>query len=217
VTRALALAIGLGIAISGAGAQTHVTAITRATVLDGRGSAPRANTTVIVADGAIRSVQSDGHVPASADVIDAHGGDLLPGFIDMHAHLMFPQCAPGPDGSIFDRAVSERMLSALLDFGITTVRSPATPTVAGLHQEFELLADAGVPARDILQMTGNNAALALRQADIGAIEAGRRADLVLLNASPLANIRNTRRIVWVMKQGALVSRGAESLKGEGRR
>ena len=61
-----------------------------------------------------------------------------PGFIDMHAHLMVPRCAPGPDGTAFDRAVSERMLSVLLDFGITSVRSPATPTIAGLHLRDDL-------------------------------------------------------------------------------
>jgi imidazolonepropionase-like amidohydrolase len=79
--------------------------------------------------------------PADAHVIDARGGYLVPGFIDMHdmhAHLMLPRCAPGPDGSPFDRDVSERMLSALLDFGITAVCSPATPTVAGLRLRDDL-------------------------------------------------------------------------------
>ena len=109
------------------------TVVSRVTVLDGTGSAAIRNATVVITNGNIVSVRT-GHesLPAGAQALDGHGGYLLPGFIDMHAHLLFPRCAPGPDGSVFDRPVSERMLAALLDFGITTVRSPATPTVSGL-------------------------------------------------------------------------------------
>ena len=71
-------------------------------------------------------------------IVDGHDGYLAPGFIDMHAHLMVPRCAPLADGSRFDRAVSERMLSTLLDFGITTIRSPATPTIEGLRLRDDL-------------------------------------------------------------------------------
>jgi imidazolonepropionase-like amidohydrolase len=93
----------------------------------------------LVTNGSITAVGGPGaNKPADAHVIDARGGYLVPGFIDMHAHLLFPRCAPGPDGSPFDRDVSERMLSVLLDFGITTVRSPATPTVAGLRVRDDL-------------------------------------------------------------------------------
>jgi imidazolonepropionase-like amidohydrolase len=77
----------------------------------------------------------------------------------------------------------------------------------GLHQEFELLRDAGLTATEILKMTGERAARALRRSDIGVIEAGRRADLVLLDADPSRDIRHTRRIVWVMQQGTIVSGG----------
>ena len=41
----------------------------------------------------------------------------------------------------------------------------------------------------------------------GAIETGRRADLVLLTANPLDDIRNTRRIAWTMQGGEIVSHG----------
>ena len=37
--------------------------------------------------------------------------------------------------------------------------------------------------------------------EIGALAPGYRADLLVLDASPLASIRNTRRIVWVIKGG----------------
>lgn len=79
-----------------------------------------------------------------------------------------------------------------------------------LHQEFELLADAGIPNAAILAMTGANAAEALATGEIGIIETGRRADLVLLSRNPLEDIRNTRSISWVMQSGEIVSRGANS-------
>jgi imidazolonepropionase-like amidohydrolase len=458
--RSLCATGAAALAVVGAVAQTPPVAITHVTVLDGRGGPPRRDSTVIVADGMIAAVQT-GPAPRAAAIIDGHNGYLAPGFIDMHAHLLFPRCAPLTDGSVFDRAVSERMLSTLLEFGITTVRSPATPTLEGLrlrddlnggrvrgpramasaelindpsltdqqlrqyvrgalsskpdyfkvyarlsppqvaavieeahahsipvighlgqtswlegarlgidylthavdwsakmlaetkrddyaaavrtrgairaridwlemldlqwpsvremigeiarrgipidptlvaydtkfaapgggryranryagvvpemlsdwiactrmtedwtgddyrrwnaayprmqalvrlmqdggvllttgtdvtnpwvipgeslHQEFELLRDAGLTPSEILRMTGENAARALRRSDVGVIEVGRRADLVLLDADPSRDIRNTRRIAWVMKQGAIVSKGPAGLQAEGQR
>jgi imidazolonepropionase-like amidohydrolase len=451
----LCATIAAALALVGAVAQPPSVVITRVTVLDGRGGPPRPNSTVIVTDGIITGIRS-GADRRSGVTVDGHNGYLVPGFIDMHAHLMFPRCSPLANGSRFDRDVSERMLSTLLDFGITTVRSPATPTIEGLrlrddlnagrvrgpramasaelindpslteqqlrryvrdaisskpdyfkvyarlrppqvaavideahahaipvighlgetswlegaqlgidylthivdwsektlpkprraayasavrergairaridwlesldleappvqnmireiarrgisidptlvaydtkfaapdggryrtnryagvvpemlsdwiactritedwtdddyrrwneaypkmqalvrllrdrgvllttgtdvtnpwvipgeslHQEFELLRDAGLTPREILRITGETAARALRRSDVGVIEAGRRADLVLLDADPAGDIRNTRRIAWVMKQGEIVSNGPAGSK-----
>jgi imidazolonepropionase-like amidohydrolase len=79
----------------------------------------------------------------------------------------------------------------------------------GLHQEFELLVEAGLSPSMVLRMTGENSSLALKDKHVGIVETGRRADLVLLRASPLADIRNTRSIEWVMQGGRLISRGPE--------
>ena len=133
MTRAtLCATIAAGLAAAAAPAKSSSVAITHVTVIDGRGSPPRPNSTVIVTDGTITAVHT-GPVPRSGAIVDGRNGYLVPGFIDMHAHLMCPRCSPLADGSLFDRPVSERMLSTLLDFGVTTVRSPATPTVEGLR------------------------------------------------------------------------------------
>jgi imidazolonepropionase-like amidohydrolase len=89
----------------------------------------------------------------------------------------------------------------------TDLTNPWVIPGESLHQEFELLVAAGLSPSEVLKMTGENAARALRSNDIGLIEAGRLADLVLLAANPLDNIGNTRSIRWVMKAGAQVSNG----------
>jgi imidazolonepropionase-like amidohydrolase len=89
----------------------------------------------------------------------------------------------------------------------TDLTNPWVIPGESLHQEFELLVAAGLSPSDVLKMTGENAARALRSDDVGLIEAGRTADLVLLTRDPLSGIANTRTIQWVMKAGELVSRG----------
>ncbi len=103
-------------------------------ILDGRGAPALADARVVIQGGRIaRITKSREALPPGATVVDGAGGYLLPGFIDMHAHLLFPRCDADSQGAPrFDRALSERVLSRLLDFGITTVRSPATPTIEGL-------------------------------------------------------------------------------------
>ncbi len=76
-----------------------------------------------------------------------------------------------------------------------------TPGVS-VHRELELLSQAGIPAIDVLTIATRNAAAAVdRLDDFGTLEAGKRADVVVLAADPLADIRNTRAIDWVIKDG----------------
>ena len=66
-----------------------VVAITGATIIDGTGETSIENGCVIVTDGIISAVgkKADIQIPANAQVIDARGLTLLPGFIDSHFHL----------------------------------------------------------------------------------------------------------------------------------
>lgn len=71
-----------------------------------------------------------------------------------------------------------------------------------VHQELQNLVAAGLTPYAALQTATVNAARFLNQLDeTGTIAVGKRADLLLLNANPLADIRNTHQIAGVMVQG----------------
>jgi imidazolonepropionase-like amidohydrolase len=75
------------------------------------------------------------------------------------------------------------------------------------HRELELLVEAGLSPVDVITAATHNGALALRKLDeLGTIEAGKRADLLLLNANPLEDVRNFRKIDQLMLDGEWVDR-----------
>ena len=75
-----------------------------------------------------------------------------------------------------------------------------------LHEELELLVQAGLTPMEALQAATLNAGKYLGLQDTGTIEKGKRADLVLLDANPLADIKNTRKIQSVVLAGRYLSR-----------
>jgi imidazolonepropionase-like amidohydrolase/Tol biopolymer transport system component len=79
----------------------------------------------------------------------------------------------------------------------------------GVHMELEKLVESGLtPAEAIHAGTGAAARVLGAEKDLGTIEVGKWADLVILDADPLKDIRNTRRIWQVMQYGRLVDRPA---------
>jgi imidazolonepropionase-like amidohydrolase len=71
-----------------------------------------------------------------------------------------------------------------------------------LHRELEMMTAAGLRPMDVLVAATRNAAVVMgKPGDVGTLEKGKYADLVILDADPLADIRNTRRIFKVMKGG----------------
>jgi imidazolonepropionase-like amidohydrolase len=72
------------------------------------------------------------------------------------------------------------------------------------HREMELLVRAGLAPEDALLAATRNGALLIGADSIGTIAPGRVADLVVLGADPLTNIRNTKSIERVMVRGVLV-------------
>lgn len=73
-----------------------------------------------------------------------------------------------------------------------------------LFRELELMHAAGMDAHDVLiSATLNGAALLGREDRAGSVEAGKIADLVLLNSDPLADIGNVEDIAFVVKNGSV--------------
>jgi imidazolonepropionase-like amidohydrolase len=78
-----------------------------------------------------------------------------------------------------------------------------------IHDELALLVDAGLTPLAALQAATRNPAQFMGQFDRrGTIEAGKIADLVLLDADPLADIHNTRAVRAVVLSGKLYRREA---------
>jgi imidazolonepropionase-like amidohydrolase len=75
-----------------------------------------------------------------------------------------------------------------------------------LHDELALLVESGLPPRAALLAATVNPARFLGFKDLGTIEPGKTADLVLLDADPLADIRNTQKIAAVVLHGRLMEK-----------
>lgn len=90
----------------------------------------------------------------------------------------------------------------------TDAPNPGTAHGVSLHRELELLVKAGLTPTQALAAATAAPAAALRLPDRGAIAPGLRADLVLVEGDPTADILATRAIVAVWKLGVPVDREA---------
>ncbi|MCZ6769652.1 MAG: amidohydrolase family protein, partial [Acidobacteria bacterium] len=77
-----------------------------------------------------------------------------------------------------------------------------------VHQEMELFVQAGSSPMEALQAaTLNNARVLNKQRDLGTLEPGKYADLVILDADPLEDITHTQEIHLVIKDGLVLDPG----------
>ncbi len=84
----------------------------------------------------------------------------------------------------------------------------ATPGL-GLHQELQILVeDVGLsPGEALLTVTKHPAELFRVDGELGSVETGKLADLIIVRKNPLLDVRNTRTIEMVLKEGELVDIG----------
>ena len=76
----------------------------------------------------------------------------------------------------------------------------------GPHEEMADMVAAGMTPAQVIVAATRNSAEFLRLADTGTLQAGKSADFIVLDANPLDNITNTRRISQVVLRGAPVDR-----------
>jgi imidazolonepropionase-like amidohydrolase len=98
-------------------------------------------------------------------------------------------------------------MMALLQAGVPLVAgvdAPLVPYGAALHTELAAYVESGLTPFQALQTaTVNTAALLNAQNDLGTIEPGKLADLVVVEGNPLVAIRDTMRVKKVIKNGEL--------------
>jgi imidazolonepropionase-like amidohydrolase len=95
-------------------------------------------------------------------------------------------------------------LGPLRAAGVEILAGSGTGEPAALHRELELLVQAGLTPLEAIRTATRAAAEFMGVEDrVGSIRPGQEADLVLLDADPLKDIRNTRRISAVVVRGRL--------------
>lgn len=102
-----------------------------------------------------------------------------------------------------------RTLPELHREGVGILAGTDVPAGFTLHEELALYVESGLTPLETLRTATLNPARYLEATDsLGTVEAGKLADLVLLEANPLEDIRNTQRIQAVVLKGRLFDREA---------
>ncbi len=154
--------------------------------------------------------------------LDVNSLRQVPGFAYVHPYDLPSWFAFNRYGA---RNTPERVASlrAMVAFNARLVRAfhaaglpvyPGTDSmisgmIAGfsLHDELEALAEAGIPDETLLLAATRGASEWLRTSpERGTIEVGKRAELLLLDADPVASVANTRRIADVFTGGRRLRR-----------
>jgi hypothetical protein len=129
--------------------------------------------------------------------------------------MSMPANIPDSVGAISRRIFAKRveLVGAMHRAGIpllTGTDAPGKNAIAGfsLHDELAFFVQGGIPPMDALRAATWEPARYLNALDsLGTVQAGKLADLVLLDANPLENILNTRRIAAVIWNGRVIDAG----------
>lgn len=211
---------GLVFTLAGCGpSNPTVKALIGGTLIDGSGSAALPDAVVVVNGNDVQAVgtRETVAIPPDAKPISVSGKFIVPGLVDVRAAL------PA------DAATAAPLLRALLKAGITSIGvadggpalRDASPRTLPVGEEVSGIADQVIasggsdpngffakldgitPSQGLLAAT-RNGALWLKQERLGVLAAGRKADLLILDANPLVDIHNLRKIDRVMLDGSWI-------------
>jgi len=144
--------------------------------------------------------RADPEILAAMDDLNDMPADKLPKRVAKWMAEAKPAVAP---------AIGMQNLKKVLDAGITIVMGTDAGNIGVVHgpsiyREMRLMQESGMTPLEILRSATTNGAKALgRDKDLGAVEAGRLADLVLLDADPLADSGNLAKVNRVIKDGVV--------------
>src|ERR671915_1270058 len=110
-----------------------ITVLAGPTLIDGTGDPPKPNAVIIINGNKVFAVTNEteyydqyysliNNESARVNILDLTGKYVIPGLFDMHAHVA------GVRKNSYNQNFSENALEMLLDYGVTTIRSPAGPT-----------------------------------------------------------------------------------------
>src|SRR5918999_6419255 len=110
-----------------------ITVLVGPTLIDGTGDPPKPNAVIIINGNKIFAVTNEteyydqyysliNNETARANIFNLTGKYVIPGLFDMHSHVA------GVRKNSYNQNFSENALEMLLDYGVTTIRSPAGPT-----------------------------------------------------------------------------------------
>jgi hypothetical protein len=114
--------------------------------------------------------------------------------------------AEGATDDLYRRSYANmvKMVGLLHRSGVQIVAGTDTLPGFGLHRELELYREAGIPASEILQIATLRAAkLMKRDGELGSIQPGKLADLVLVAGDPTQDISTVRNTKLVVKDGVV--------------
>jgi len=100
--------------------------------------------------------------------------------------------------------IQARNLAKLNAAGVRITLGTDGNTPWGPHDEMQDMVMAGMTPMQVIVAATRNSAEFLRLADTGTLQAGKSADFIVLDANPLDDIANTRRISSVILRGAAV-------------
>ena len=140
-------------------------------------------------------------LPPYPEVLEAMASNTREEYLKTSARPRSPQ---------YEKALrnSMRMEKMFYDAGgLLTVGTDPTGNGAviagyGSQRSIEMLVDDGFTPLEAIKIATLNGAIALgREKEIGSIEAGKEADLIVIDGDPSKNISDIRKIVWVFKDG----------------
>jgi imidazolonepropionase-like amidohydrolase len=183
-------------------------ALVGATLVDGTGSAAIRSSVVVIDSGTVTAAGPAGStsVPDGFEKVNVSGKFIVPGLIDAHvasdadpqAFLRAGVTSVGMDGKNGPHVFPS--LDKQTGFADLVIASNGSNPAATLTK-IERMAKAELPLAQVIQAATQNGAAWLQQKNLGTIQAGQRADLIVLNADPLTDIKNLRQIYRVMLDG----------------
>lgn len=134
---------------------------------------------------------------------------LMPVFSLQSARQGIDQVKRNPEKWKKDFVNAMQMVKSVHDEGgwiVAGTDSPILPYGFSLHLEVQAYAAAGIDPFDVLQTATINAAKVLHaEQDLGSIEVGKLADLIILNADPTEDLKNLMQIDQVCINGKVIS------------